>query len=766
MMPTGEAPRLLMTAMICAGTVTAQFVGGKATRDALFLASLDYTTLPTMVIATAACSMLFVALNSSAVRRVPPSKLIPAYFAGSGVLFLAEWLLTARAPAVAAVIVYLHISGAGPVLGSGFWLIATERFDPRTAKKRFGQIAGAGTIGGLMSAVLAERVAALFGAAAMLPFLGAFHFLSAWQVRQLGAPSGAGPSKPGGSSAPAPATQSGLRVLAGSPYLRRLAAVVLLGTASAALLDYLFKAEAVTTFGRGGNLLRLFAVYYAATSLITFVVQTSASRFVLERFGLAVTTSSPSIALIAGGIGGLVAPGFQGMMFARAGESVLRGSLFRTGYELFYTPIPATEKRAAKSIIDVGFDRMGDAIGGGLIRVALLLVPAASQYSAVLGLAMLCSVVAILAASRLNRGYIQTLEKSLLNRAVEIDLSDVEDATTRTLVLRTLKRPTADFALARSDESESPAPPVVPPLLVHDPEVQELLLLQTRNRDRVSDLLRREECLTPMLVTRAIPLLAWDAVARDALFALQKVAEERVGQLIDALIDPNQDFVVRRRLARVFSVCVSQRAADGLVLGLDDLRFEVRFQCGHSLGAIVEKNPRIRIDRDQIFAIVQRETAVGRPVWESRRLLDAVQVWEGVPLVDDFVRDRAGQSLAHVFTLLSLVLPREPLQIAFRSLHTDDRYLQGTALEYLESVLPPAVRQPLWPYLEDRRPAVRSTRPRDEVLADLLRSNQSVLINLEELKRRADADGAGSAQPVGGTNLAGAPLSAHEPRHG
>ena len=131
--------------------------------------------------------------------------------------------------------------------------------------------------------------------------------------------------------------------------------------------------------------------------------------------------------------------------------------------------------------------------------------------------------------------------------------------------------------------------------------------------------------------------------------------------LIDALIDPNQDFAVRRRLARVFSVCVSQRAADGLMLGLDDLRFEVRFQCGQSLAAMLEKNPRVAIDRERIFAVVMREVAVGRPVWESRRLLDELDVQDDVSFVDEFVRDRAGQSLAHVFTLLSLVLPREPL---------------------------------------------------------------------------------------------------------
>jgi ATP/ADP translocase len=728
----------MVTAMVCAGAVTAQFVGGKATRDALFLGSINYTALPVMVIATAAFSMLFVVLNSAAARRLAPAALIPAYFASSGVLFLAEWLLTFRAPAIAAVIVYLHISGAGPVLGSGFWLIASERFDPRTAKKRFGQIAGAGTIGGLASAVLAERVAALFGAAAMLPFLGAFHLLSAWQVRQLAVGGGLSQSTRRIETSAEPA-DSGLSVLRRSPYLRRLAAVVLLGTASAALLDYLFKAEAVTAFGRGDSLLRLFAVFYAATSLITFVLQTSASRFALERFGLATTASSPSIALIVGGVGGLIAPGFQGMMVVRAAESVFRGSLFRTGYELFYTPIAASEKRAAKSIIDVGFDRMGDAVGGGLIRGAMLVIPAASQYSAILVLAMGCSVVAILAASRLNRGYIQTLENSLLNRAVDIDLSDVQDVTTRTLVLKTLQRPAPDFGMVRSDEAEAPSlSGATAPSLVTDPEIQELLALRTRDRERIIEVLHREEGISSLLVSQVIPLLAWDAVASDAVFALQKVAEERVGQLIDALTDPNEDFVVRRRLARVFSVCVSQRAADGLLLGLDDLRFEVRYHCGRSLASVVEKNPRIAIDRERIFALVQRETAVGRPVWESRRLIDTVQVWEGVPVVDDFVRDRAGQSLAHVFTLLSLVLPREPLQIAFRSLHTDDKYLQGTALEYLESMLPPAVRQPLWPYLEDRRPSARPTRPREEVLADLLRSNQSILINLEELKRRID----------------------------
>jgi hypothetical protein len=285
--------------------------------------------------------------------------------------------------------------------------------------------------------------------------------------------------------------------------------------------------------------------------------------------------------------------------------------------------------------------------------------------------------------------------------------------------------------------SETSLPPT--PLPIADPEMQEILALRSRHRERVLEVLRNEQGLPATLIPHVIPLLAWDPVAEDAVRALRKVAEERVGELIDALIDPNQPFAVRRRLARVFAVCVSQRAVDGLMLGLEDLRFEVRFQCGRSLASILEKNTLVRIDRERVFAVVRREVAVGRPVWEGHRLLDDLDA-ERRSFVDEFLRDRAGQNLAHVFTLLSLVLPTTPLQIAYRGLHTDDVNLRGTALEYLEGVLPPDIRERLWPFLGGRPSGPRDTRAREEILADLLRSNESILLNLEELRRRAGAE--------------------------
>jgi hypothetical protein len=227
--------RTVIVAMAGAGAVTAQFVSGKAVRDALFLTSHDITALPMMLLATSVASILLVVGNARASRRINPAVWVPASFVVSGVLFLVEGALRAGAPLGTAVAVYLHISAAGPILASGFWLIASERFDPHTAKKRYGHIAAAGTLGGLLSALATERVAAVYGVPAMLPVLAGLQFLSAWLVRQTA--QCAGETIAQASYEQIERSESAVRVIASAPHLRNLAALVLLGTTGAALVD-------------------------------------------------------------------------------------------------------------------------------------------------------------------------------------------------------------------------------------------------------------------------------------------------------------------------------------------------------------------------------------------------------------------------------------------------------------------------------------------------------------------------------------------------
>ena len=750
MAPTNADQRsLVFAAALAAGLITTQFVAGKAARDALFLTSLDVAALPTIVIVSALFSIGFVTLASRGLKKTEPSTFVPVSFIVSGALFLVLWSLAASVPRFVAVATYLLVSGVGPMLGSGFWLIATEAFDPRSAKKHFGTITATGTLGGLLGGVLAERVAATAGISAILPCLAGLNAIAAWQVRRLavGAVGGrtteATPFEADVQDEPA---RPGLQVLAREPYLRSLATLVLLGTISAGLLDYLFKAEAAATVNSPAALLRFFAVYYGAVSLLTFLIQASTSRWVLEKLGLATAVATPSAAVILGSLAGLVAPGLGTAIAARGGESLLRGSLFRAGYELFYTPVSVHDKRAAKSWIDVVFDRLGEAVGGGLVRIVLLL-QAGLQSPVILALAAGFSAAALFVTTRLNRGYISTLEGDLRRRAIDIDL--VSDITTRSALFRSqssLRKTQIVNAISESrmSVSSSAADQQV------DPALRPILAIRSRDRDRVREALQRHSPLPPTLIPHVVPLLAWDAVSADAGRALATVADQHVGSLVDALIDPDEEFSVRRRLARVLAACSTPRGVEGLVLGLSDRRFEVRFQCAQSLLSILQKHDNLHVDRDRVFEIVQRETTVSRLVWEGRRLLDQTDEAsvERDFSLDELVRDRANRSLAHIFTLLSLVLPGLPLRVAFRGLHTDDLHLRGTALEYLEGVLPPAVRESLWPFLDDSRPTHEIQRPREEIMADLLRSNQSILINLETLRHQMAASGdAGPSEP-------------------
>ncbi|MHC4781284.1 MAG: hypothetical protein ACYTFG_22135, partial [Planctomycetota bacterium] len=84
------------------------------------------------------------------------------------------------------------------------------------------------------------------------------------------------------------------------------------------------------------------------------------------------------------------------------------------------------------------------------------------------------------------------------------------------------------------------------------------------------------------------------------------------------------------------------------------------------------------------------------------------------------------------------VFPKQPLSIAFRGLHAEDANLKGTALEYLESILPQPIQENLWPFLDDQKTSESSSKSRQEILDSLLRSHDSIQVNLEEIRNRAE----------------------------
>ena len=88
-----------------------------------------------------------------------------------------------------------------------------------------------------------------------------------------------------------------------------------------------------------------------------------------------------------------------------------------------------------------------------------------------------------------------------------------------------------------------------------------------------------------------------------------------------------------------------------------------------------------------------------------------------------------------MFTLLSLAVERDPMQTAYWALRGEDTALRGTALEYLENVLPDAVRRALWPQLGLHGPTLRPARPPQVVVQDLMRSSDTAGFGPDALKK-------------------------------
>jgi len=349
---------------------------------------------------------------------------------------------------------------------------------------------------------------------------------------------------------------------------------------------------------------------------------------------------------------------------------------------MLYAAVSRRERHATKSILDIGVDRMGDLLGAVLLgAISWLISP--NSTSIMLACAAALGFAGYLISRRLRSGYVQALENSLMSRSLSVlELADWPTgggSAFRTVVLRQPAHQTPiDSPSSEPDER---------PVLV-DPIAQLTQNLRSANPDIVRNALSQDLELT--LAPSVIALLAWDEVVPNAIQALKRMGPRITGQLVDALVDANQEFAIRRRIPRVLGEFDSQRAVDGLIEGLRDARFEVRFHAGQALEHARNQNPQLVINRERILDVVEKELQVHPEIIRHYRVIDSTG------------REPKGAiTMDHVFRLLTLVHAREPLHLAHRALMSGDDRLRRTSLEYLENVLPSPVWQRILPLFEE-----------------------------------------------------------------
>ncbi|MBW2547916.1 MAG: hypothetical protein JRE82_11940 [Deltaproteobacteria bacterium] len=457
------------------------------------------------------------------------------------------------------------------------------------------------------------------------------------------------------------------------------------------------------------------------TALLTFVMQTGVAKPLLRKLGLGGTMAVLPLAVALGAGLGAVWTRLWTAVLARGSQTVLSSSLFRSGYELLYTPIPPAKKRATKALLDIACNRLGYGIGS--IIVMLIVVVTSTPTAAtswVLGLATAAALLAVYMIRQLNDGYVRELATSLRDGSIALQSDDIVDATTLHTFAETaaalnrqdLLEGIKAFARGGDDDSQQ-----------RDTWTSQMADLLSDEPTRVLNVLL-DESLSSRLAGPVIDLLGNDAYARAAYHALERMGSQITGQLIDAMLSSNSPVAVRRRIPRLLRKLEDPRAVRGTIEGLHDEEFDVRYRCGHALADLQRANRDLEFPQPAIIDAIARELAVDQEQW--RRRLPREEGYAEIPNeIDALLAAREDRSLRYIFTLLSLALDRDAIILSLRALSSEDENLRGTALEYLHNVLPDPIREPLWPRLIERPPTRSTTSPQE----DLLRSMQSLIIN-------------------------------------
>jgi hypothetical protein len=373
------------------------------------------------------------------------------------------------------------------------------------------------------------------------------------------------------------------------------------------------------------------------------------------------------LAILVSGTGALLFRSLVTVTLMRASANLLYNSFFRAGFELLYTPIAPADKRTGKVLIDVGSDRAGDMLGG-LLVMAVLLVPVATD-SILYVTALVLAAIVLLLILVLHRSYVRQLADNLRDGTQMPEDIEIVDSTTSATVASTqaaidrsqLLREIAELQ-ARRDAQTGATTLAEPKPTAEDPVIESIMMLRSADEADIRRVLASQTLTAPM-IPHVIELLRNEQVLREALRALAKVATSGAGQLVDALVDPLQDTTIRRRLPLVLGRSDSQLAVHGLSTGLDDADWHVRFRCARALEAIRRRRPDSGADMERLLRHVENE-------------LHAI---------------RGGESTARlefVFVLFGAAYDPEAMDLSWRALQGDDRNLRGTALEYLENLLP------------------------------------------------------------------------------
>jgi ATP:ADP antiporter, AAA family len=414
----GEGLPVVLT-FIYIAVVVASYLLAKPIRNGLFLRQYGPYSLVYVYAAVPVVLSIFVPLYTRAVARIGSRRVtaVTLLFFASNVLFF--WYAFRFSPfELLPAVFYVWVNCFGIIAPVQAWSFANSLFDTRQAKRLFGLIGAGASFGAITGGVFARYLVGPVGGAVNLLLVLAALILTAavivsFAIKHIRRKVVTSSSRPTGQ----PLIDT-MRQIAASPYLRLMAALVLVVAIVTQWTAFQLSLVADERFqGNADALTRFFGTFNLALGSVSFLLQLLVTGPALRRFGIGMTVLVLPLSLGFGTTLILLAPGLLSVLLTGAFDQGFRFSVDKASYELLYLPIPPAQRVQLKNAIDIVVNRVGDGCGAlllGLATQGFALLPGLGlglRGTAALNLTLIALWTGV--AWRLRREYVRTIHDSI-----------------------------------------------------------------------------------------------------------------------------------------------------------------------------------------------------------------------------------------------------------------------------------------------------------------------------------------------------------------
>ena len=400
-------------------------ITGSAARDAYFLNMVDRKYLPLMFLAVAVVLTIVIEIYS----RLSKNKDISTIVTGTGIIFVIT-LLVIQNQLKGWVIPFLYVwkDVIDAIIITQFWLIASQVFDPRQAKRLFGLLGAGGALAAIIIGSSIKQFVSAFGSENLLFATMSFLFVVIIMANLIRPYKNVNDQKNQKKDADKDSN------ISFTPYLKSLAIIIGLAAVASKIVDYQFKITAVATFPNQDDLVNFFGQYYAVTGIATMIIQLFITSRLLSRFGIIVAILILPILFMSGSIGFLMSPVLAAVYISKFSDQVFRFTLHNASIQLLWIPVKNTIKTRLKPVIE-GSIRSGlEGVSGILIFLSITIFNVPIQY---LSLAIiLIAIYWIQKSFKLKKLYIKELQSAIEKRELnfeELTLDIQDEAMVKTI---------------------------------------------------------------------------------------------------------------------------------------------------------------------------------------------------------------------------------------------------------------------------------------------------------------------------------------------